>query len=128
MSVLFTSTALLMTDCKKSTTTPPITPAFIVTSTTVTLQTGGFGLQFYAKCTNTDVKLTKVTISDPLQTGNVVYNLNSTTYVQNQIFDLQDANTAYIKQSGNWQFTFVGNRTSDGGSFAAVATVAVSGK
>ena len=41
-------------------------PVFTVTANTVQLQGGGEGLQFFAKCTNEDVKMTKVTYYDLL--------------------------------------------------------------
>ena len=126
ITMLLLSTAILLTDCKKKETA--IVPAFIVTSQTVTLQGGGLGLQFYAKCSNDDVKMTKVTITDPLQSGNITYNLNAQTYVKDEIFQLQDATTAYTKESGTWKFNFVGNRSADGTSFAVDAYVSVAGK
>lgn len=125
--LVFLSMGIFLSGCKKKSTTPdPVVPSFIVTATTVTLQGGGTGLQFYAKCTNTDVKMTKVTLTDPIGANTTTYNLNGTYYVANQIFMLEDANSAYLKEIGTWSFTFVGNLTSDGTAFSVGTTLAVS--
>ena len=121
ISILLLSIAVLLTNCKKD----PINPAFIVTGTTVQLQGGGDGLQFAAKCTNDDVKLTKVEIVDPLQSPAVTYNLNGTYFVEGEVFALQAVDEAYFKQIGTWSFTFIGNRTSDNGSFSTTTTLSV---
>lgn len=121
--ILLLVTIILMTNCKKK--EDPIIPAFIVTATTVQLQGGGEGLQFAAKCTNDDVKMTKVLITDPIQSPAVTYNLNGTYFVKNEIFALQAADEAYFKQIGTWKFQFVGNRTADGTSFAVDVTLGV---
>ena len=49
--------AVLFGGCKKKA-DDPIVPAFTVSATTVNLDNGGLGLQFTAKCTNDDIKLT----------------------------------------------------------------------
>lgn len=117
---------ILFSGCKKK--EDPIIPAFTVSSITVIDQNTGIAyLQFSAKCTNDDVKMTKVTIYDPLSNSET-YNTNGIIVVKNQQFDLQDANTGYLKRSGNWTFNFVGNRTADGASFSESTTLAVSGK
>jgi hypothetical protein len=127
--ILFVGMFLMLTGsgvlsgCKKK--SSPVVPAFSVTATTVQLQAGGEGLQFYAKCTNTDVKLTKVTITDPLGANTVTYNLNGNYYVLNQVFMLEDQNSAYTKEIGTWSFYFVGNLTSDGSSFTVGAALSV---
>ncbi len=118
IGILLLSTVILFSSCKKKETTPATTPAFIVTATTVQLQSGGAGLQFYAKCTNTDVKMTKVTINDPLGANTITYNLNGNYEVENEIFMLEDATTAYTDETGTWSFNFVGNINSDGTAFA----------
>jgi len=56
------------------------------------------------------------------------YNLNGDIYVQNQVFAMQATNTAYVKESGTWSFTFVGNRTADGSSFTVGGAINVAGK
>ena len=115
---------ILMTNCKKDT----ITPAFTVTAVPVTFQDGSPGLQFYGKCTNDDVKMTKATITDPLTQQVTTWNLNGTTYVKDQAFALQADNTAYVKEIGTWTFSFVGNRTADNASFTIGASLNVTGK
>ena len=128
LGVILLSTVILFSGCKKKSSTPAVSPAFIVTATNVTFQNGDAGLQFYAKCTNTDCKMTKVTINDPIGTNTVTYDLNGNYEVENEIFMLEDANTGYTKELGTWTFNFVGNRTSDGSSFASSASLLVSGK
>ena len=121
--ILLISAGILLSSCKKDEET--IVPSFVVTATTVQLQGGGDGLQFYAKCTNDDVKMTKVTISDPIGAQPITYNLNGTYFVKNELFMLEDENEAYGKTIGTWKFNFVGNRTADGASFAVDASLAV---
>lgn len=115
---------ILFTECKKDK-DDPIVPAFIVTATTVQLQDGSDGLQFAAKCTNDDVKMTKVMITDPIQSAAVTFNLNGEYFVKGEIFALQDVNTAYYKQIGTWTFDFIGNRTADATSFTSSFSIAV---
>ena len=117
---------ILFSGCKKK--SDPVIPSFTVTALTVQLQGGGEGLQFYGKCTNDDVKMTKVTIYDPLSVQNITYNINGNYYVKNEAFQLQDANVGYNKELGTWTFNFVGNRTADGASFSESASLSVSGK
>jgi|WetSurMetagenome_2_1015567.scaffolds.fasta_scaffold726624_1 hypothetical protein len=120
------STSIVFSGCKKKESTPDYpTPAFILTYTPVTLQTGDAGVQFYANCSSTDVKMTKVEILDPIHSGTITYNLNGQTYVKNQIFALQDAGTAYLKQGGTYQFTFTGNRSVDNAGFTVVSNLNV---
>ena len=121
--ILLLVTVILLSNCKKE--EDPIVPAFIVTASTVPLQGGGDGLQFAAKCTNDDVKLTKVLITDPIQSPAITYNLNGTYFVKGEIFALQGTDEAYFKQIGTWKFQFVGNRTADGASFAVDASLSV---
>jgi len=127
VGVILLSTVIIFSGCKKKSTTPA-TPSFIVTATTVTFQDGSAGLQFYAKCTNNDCKMTKVTINDPIGTNTTTYDLNGEYEVSNEIFMLEAANTGYTKELGTWTFNFVGNLTSDGSSFASNASLLVSGK
>ncbi len=115
---------VVISGCKKK--EDPIVPAFTITATTVNLQAGGLGLQFFAKCNNDDVKMTKVTIGDPIGSGNTTYNLNGTYFLKDQIFALQGDNEAYTKSIGTWRFQYVGNRTADGASFTVDGTLGVS--
>ena len=112
-------------DQKSFTTLQDVIPSFTVTATTVQLQGGGEGLQFYAKCTNTDVKMTKVSVTNPGGTQTIAYNLNGTNYVMNEVFMLEDALQAYLKEVGIWSFTFTGSRTSDGVSFSVTSTLQI---
>ncbi|MCX6252827.1 MAG: hypothetical protein NTX61_18995 [Bacteroidetes bacterium] len=125
LGILLFATIIFESGCKKKTTT--ITPAFGVSATPVTLDIGP-GLDFFATCTNDDVKMTKVTIYAPLNSSTYEFNLNGTYFLKNQIIALQADLTGYLKVSGIWTFSFVGNRTADGASFSTTATVNVSAK
>jgi hypothetical protein len=127
ISALMLAAIIIISGCKKKEDDPvPIVPAFTMTATTVNLQGGGFGLQFFAKCNNDDVKMTKVTITDPIASFSETYNLNSTVFIKDEIFGLQANDQAYLKSAGTWKFNFVGNRTADGAAFAVDATLQVS--
>jgi hypothetical protein len=120
---------MLSSSCKKDKDNPaPQVPAFTVTANTVQLQGGGEGLQFFGKCTNEDVKVTKVTITDPLSVQPATYELNGISIAKNTQFSLQDDNVGYVKEPGTWNFTFVGNRTSDNVSFSVNATLLITAK
>jgi hypothetical protein len=126
ISIFLFCAGILFTSCKKKTETPdpivPVVPVFSITAVTVQLQAGGEGLQFTAKCTNTDVKMTNVNIDDPSPEPVFPYDLLETSFAKNAPFGLQETNTAYGKQTGIWSFTFNGHRTSDGASFSVVTT------
>jgi hypothetical protein len=126
VGVILLSTVIIFSGCKKK--SSPITPSFTVTATNVTFQDGSAGLQFYAKCTNTDCKMTKVTINDPIGASTTTFDLNGEYEVSGEIFGLQATNTGYTKELGTWTFNFVGNLTSDGSSFSAGGSLLVSGK
>ena len=126
LGIVLLIAGILFSGCKKK--SDPVIPKFTVSAITVQLQGGGEGLQFYGTCTNDDIKLTKVTIYDPLNQQNITFNANGNTFVKGQAFGIQDANTAYVKELGTWTFNFVGNRTADGASFSESATLSVSGK
>ena len=97
-------------------------PIFSIRSTT---DNTGFGLQFFARCVNDNVKMTKVMITDPENVETITYNLNDNTYVKNQEFGLQDPGTKYSKLVGRWTFEFIGTRTVDGSSFDLTFTLFV---
>jgi hypothetical protein len=126
ITVVLLAALLVISSCKKDEEPAPTVPAFTITATTVQLQAGGEGLQFFAKCNNDDVKMTKVTITDPIASFTQTYNLNGTYFVKNEIFGLQATNEAYGKSIGTWTFNFVGNRTADGVAFAVNGSLAVS--
>ncbi len=120
---------LLSSCCKKDKDNPdPQTPVFTVTATTVQLQGGGEGLQFNGKYTNEDVKMTKVTNTSPTSVQTFTYDLNGKSYAKNSSIPLQDENVGYDKELGTWNFTFVGNRTSDNESFSVNASLSVTAK
>jgi hypothetical protein len=127
IGILLIATVILLANCKKKDDPVPQKedPVFTVTATTVQLQGGGDGLQFEARCTNNDVKMTKVLITDPQQSPAITYMLNNQNFLKDQDFGLQSPNEAYLKQTGTWTFIFVGNRTSDGAGFTINASLNV---
>ena len=129
IGVLLLSTTIIFSGCKKKSSTPDEpTPVFIITSTTVQLQDGSAGIEFFTVCSTTDVTMTKVEIVSPIHDYDITYNLGNQLYVKNQIFDLQAANTAYSKESGTYTFTFTGIRNADGAAFTIISTLVVAGK
>ncbi len=120
---------LLSISCKKDKDDPdPQVPVFTVTANTVQLQGGGEGLQFSAKCTNEDVKMTEVTNTSPISVKTFKYDLDGKSYAKNSSIPLQDEDVAYFKELGTWNFIFLGNRTSDNESFSVNATLSVTAK
>lgn len=126
VTALFLIVFVVIGCCKKNTEdTAGIDPTFNVTATTVQLQGGGEGLQFFAISTNVDVKMTSVDIEDPIIAQFHTYQFNGAEFSKNQSFDLQATEEAYVKVIGTWKFTFVGTRISDGVAFSVEATLAV---
>jgi hypothetical protein len=122
-------TFMLSIGCKKDKDNPdPQVPIFTVTANTVQLQGGGEGLQFFAKCTNEDVKMTKVTYTSPTTLQTTTYDFNGNSISKNAQFSLQDDNLACVKEPGTWNFTFEGKRTSDNESFSVNATLLITAK
>lgn len=126
-SFIFIGIALIVSgSCKKKEDPPaPQVPLFTVTADSVQLQSGGEGLQFFGKCANEDVKMTKVTVITPQPAHTATHLFNGASYVKNTPFGLQDDNTAYDKKLGTWSFTFEGNRTSDNAAFTVNATLTI---
>jgi len=116
---------MIISGCKKKSDDPVVTPTFTVTSSTVALQGGGDGLQFYTKCTNNDVVMTNVTITDPTPLVDI-YDLKEASFATNASIPLQNTNEAYYKVAGTWKFNLVGKRASDGTAYAIDAILAVS--
>jgi hypothetical protein len=114
---------VLSGSCKKNDDNP--VPVFSITADSVMLQGGGTGLQFFAKCTNNDVKMTEVKVTSPTPAQNMTYSLSGSTFNKNVEFSLQDDNTAYFKELGTWSFIFTGTLTSDNSSFSVDATLSV---
>ncbi|MFH1118660.1 MAG: hypothetical protein V1775_02470 [Bacteroidota bacterium] len=103
-------------------------PLFNVTANTVQLQGGGEGLQFFAKCTNEDVNVTKVTNTSPISVQSFTYELNGNSIAKNTEFSLQDEDVGFLKEPGTWSFTFEGKRTSENESFSVNATLLITSK
>jgi hypothetical protein len=120
---------MLASSCKKKKDNPdPQVPVFTVTANTVQLQGGGEGLQFFAKCTNEDVKMTKVTNTSPISVRTASYDLNGNSIAKNTQFSLQEENVGWGKELGTWNFIFEGKRTSDNESFSVNATLLITSK
>ncbi len=101
---------------------PP--PTFSVASIKVTCNDGSDCIQFFAR-PDKDVVLVKVVITPPAG-DKITFNAGNTTVVAGESVGLQNANTAYIRISGEWRFTFTGNlATGDKSSFEVTATVSV---
>ncbi len=111
--------------CKKKSDDPAVTPSFTVTSSTVQLQSGGEGLQFFAKCTNNDVAIDHISITNP-SSVTLVREYSGKSFLKNELFPMQESDAAYVKDAGTWKFNLVGNRTADGAAFAVDATLVVS--
>jgi hypothetical protein len=116
---------MIIIGCKKKSDDPVVTPTFTITYSTVMLQGGGDGLQFFAKCTNNDVVMTNVTITDPIPLVNI-YDLKGASFATNASIPLQNTNEAYLKDAGTWNFNLVGKRASDGVAFAVDVKLAIS--
>jgi hypothetical protein len=116
------SSGIAYGDQKSFTTLSFTNPVFSVRSV---LNTSSFSLTFFAKCTNDDVKMTKVLITDPDGVSTWTYMLNGTTYVRNQEFGLQDAGHSYDWLTGHWTFEFIGTRVTNGESFDITITLFV---
>jgi hypothetical protein len=127
--VLIGVALILSNGCKKKDdNSTPQTPVFTVTADSVPLQSGGEGLQFFGKCTNEDVKITKVKGTSPISVQTFTYMINSNSIVKNTPFSMQDDNTAYNKELGTWNFTFEGTRTADNANFTANASLKITVK
>ncbi len=103
----------------------PIHPEFIITSKPVLLLSGMDGFQFFAKCINYNVQLTKVSIINPNQ-DSIITHLNGNYFIMNEQFDLQSVGTAYIKEIGLWTFNFNGTTVENGLLFNADVFVQIS--
>jgi hypothetical protein len=117
--ILLLSSVMVFSSCKKKSSDPePVAnPTFVMSST------GATDVTFYFKCTTNDVKLTKCIISDPLGLINDTYDLQSQTFLQNQVYYFT---TTYTKETGNWTFKFYGNRTGDNSGFVSTTTLNLS--
>ena len=114
--MMLLSAAGILSGCKKKDREPP---TFVVTAT----PQEDF-LIFYFYCSTDDVKLTKVTIKDPLL-NEYIYNAGGTTFLQDELWFIDEY---YGKQLGTWTFIFVGNFADDGTGFTATSTMQVTGK
>ena len=126
--ILFISFILIFgifttSSCKKKSSDPepPANPTFVMSSTANPANTNEIIFMF--KCTSTDVKLTKVVITDPLAINPTTFDLQGATFLQNSPYYF---NTAFTKATGTWTFKFTGNRTSDNSGFISTTTLLVS--
>jgi len=124
VSIMLLAVFIIITGCKKKSDDPGV-PSFTITYSTVNLQGGGEGLQFFAKCTSQAVNMEKVFITDPESTV-ITHNYTNGSFAENELFPMQDTDIAYLKKTGTWNFNLVGNRETDGVAFAVDATAEVS--
>lgn len=103
--------------------TGPAAPVFSITSLGVTLTGGGAGLQWRAT-SNTRVRLVQIVVSTP-NAQSVSYSPQGLIVQAGERFDLQQANTGFVRWSGAWTFRFVGNHEPGGGSFEVTQSVNV---
>ena len=122
IGICLLATFMIVSGCKKKS-DDPVTPSFTVTSSTVILTTGGEGLQFFAKCTNIDVTMEKVSITTP-SSAVIIHDFKGTSFTKNELFPMQDTFAAYGKEAGTWKFNLTG--TAGGSAFAIDATLSVS--
>jgi hypothetical protein len=104
----------------------PTPPSFSISSVNVQLQGGAEGIQFFAR-TNRDISLIRVNIRNPLGTEQV-FNVGGGVFLNDEVIALQNANTGYVRVSGNWSFRFVGNHEPTKESFDVTQTLSVSAK
>jgi hypothetical protein len=121
--ILFLSTAILSSGCKKETEDPaptPSAPTFVVTSQ----PDGTDYFNIWLKCISDDILLTKVVIKDPFNTS-YTYTGNQQLWLKDEIIAFPDS---YPKSSGTWRLTIYGNRSADNSSFVSSASLNVAGK
>jgi hypothetical protein len=123
LCVILLVSIMIINGCKKKSDNP-VNPEFTITYSIVTLQGGGDGLQFFAKCTNQAVDMDKVTITDP-ESVIVIYQYSGASYAENELFQMQGTDEAYLKMTGTWSFNLVGTRKTDGAAFAVDVTQSV---
>jgi hypothetical protein len=124
IGILLLSTVILFSACKKkSDTTTVSAPTFSLSATVDPNNTAN--LLFYISCTTDNVRMTRIDIKDPINSGIPPVDLQDQTLLKNEVYYLT---TSYTKELGTWTFTFVGNRTSDGSGFTSVASMNVTGK
>ncbi|HTX87520.1 MAG TPA: hypothetical protein VMC08_00895 [Bacteroidales bacterium] len=122
IGILLLAVLVIATSCKKkSDDTTPTNPSFTMSSTPDPNDVDA--VYFMFKCTNMDIKLTKVVISDPLTLFSDTYDCQGASYLQNIAYMI---NYSYTKETGNWNFQFTGNRSSDGSGFVVTAPLYIS--
>jgi hypothetical protein len=124
IGILLLSTVILFSACKKKSSDTTVSPpTFSMSAVPDANNTGN--LIFYITCTTDDVRMTRIDIKDPINTGIAPVDMQNAIMLKNQTYFLA---TSYPKESGNWVFTFTGNRTSNNSGFVATSTLLVSAK
>ncbi|MCX6244006.1 MAG: hypothetical protein NTU98_04815 [Bacteroidetes bacterium] len=125
LGILLLSMVILFSSCKKKESDPaPVSaPTFTLSATPDPGITGN--LIFYVTCTTDDVKMTRIDIKDPINTGIPPVDLQGMTMLRNTNYYLT---TSYPKELGTWTFTFTGNRSTDNSSFVSSASLNITGK
>ena len=122
IGILFLSTVIMFSSCKKKSTTPEVSaPTFLMSS--IPDPNDNTYLIFQFKCTTNDVKLTKILITDPLGSITDTYDLQQATFLENIIYQF---GYSYLKATGKWTFVFYGNRSGDNSGFVSTTYMTVS--
>ena len=124
IGILLLSTVILFSACKKKSSDTTVSPPTFSMSA-VPDPNNTANLIFYITCTTDDVRMTRIDIKDPINTGIAPVDMQNAIMLKNQTYFL---GTSYTKESGNWVFTFTGNRTSNNSGFVATTTLLVSAK
>jgi hypothetical protein len=109
-------------DQKSFTTLPFSNPVFTVA---VSINASAFTVAFTGTCTNDDVKMTKVIITDPEGVSSWTYEMNDVVCLKNHEFNLQNPGSSYPWLTGHWTIEFIGTRVVNGASFDITKSVFV---
>jgi hypothetical protein len=124
IGILLLSTVILFSSCKKKSSDTTVSAPTFTLSATVDPNNSA-NLLFYITCTSDNVKMTRIDIKDPINSGFAPVDLQGMTMLKNENYYLT---TSYTKELGTWIFTFTGNRSSDNSGFVSVASMNVTGK
>jgi hypothetical protein len=123
IGILLLSEIFIFSACKKKSTETVSNPSFTLSATPD--PNNAENLVFYLDCTTDNVKMTRIDIKDPLNSGITPIDMQSANMLKGTIYELDES---FTKELGTWTFTFTGNRISDNSAFVSTATLNVSGK
>lgn len=122
--ILLLCMGILFSSCKKkSSETTVSAPSFTLSATPD--PNNAENLIFYMDCTTDNVKMTRIDIKDPLNSGISPIDMQSANMLKGTIYELDES---FTKELGIWTFTFTGNRISDNSAFTSTSTLNVTGK